>query len=291
MKKPVDQQASWSGATQPRPVPALQRAQGRARIGLCCDDGQVTRLADLFQQGCLKVRLPRPQTPRMLDAVVINTSGGLTGGDALAIEVDAAKGALVTVTTPACERIYRSSGGDALVHQCLRVGCGARLDWLPQETILFDSCRLRRRLDVRLEQDAEITLAEGLLFGRAAMGEALGSGLVSDFWTIRRDGQLLFADAVHLSEPLAATMACPSTLHAGLAMATILHVGAGIEAKRDTLRSVLGERKEARAGVSVVGGVLVVRIVAWSGAALRALLVSALGPLRGGCALPRNWFC
>ncbi len=272
-------------------VPVLQRAQGHAKIGLCSDSDQNTRLTRLFQQGCLKVRLPRPELDGSVDAVLINTSGGLTGGDALSIEVDLGEGARATVTTPGCERIYRSIGGEALIHHRLQVGRHARLDWLPQETILFDRCRLRRSFDIRLLDDAEVTVAEAILFGRTAMGETVESGFLSDFWTVHRGGRMLYADAMRIAEPFGQTIAGPTTLGGYAAMASLVHVGNDLEAKRDALRLVFTELNGLVAGASVVGGVLVARMLARSSRALRSMLITALYSLRERRPLPRNWLC
>ena len=217
--------------------------------------------------------------------------GGLTGGDALSVDVSLDDGARATVTTPGCERIYRSVDGDAVVHQRLQVGRRARLDWIPQETILFDRARLSRRFDIELQDDAEITLAEAMLFGRAAMGETIRSGFVRDCWTVRRDGRLLFADAMRIAEPFDEAMACSTTLCGGGAMATLVHVGRDLEAKRDALRDVFAEDRGSLAGASIVNDVLVARIVASSGRALRSTLVAALSVLREQRTLPRNWLC
>jgi urease accessory protein len=247
-------------------------------------------LSDLFQEGCLKVRLPRPDTDGDIDAIIINTAGGLTGGDMLSVEIMLDEDARATVTTPGCERVYRSSGGEAVVRQRLRVGRGGRLDWIPQETILFDHARLIRELDVQLETDAEITLAEAILFGRTAMGETVKGGFLSDFWRISRDGRLLFADVVRMSERLDQCMASPAVLDGHIAMASVVHVGKALEFKRDALRADFSEIERSVAGVSVIGDVLVARILAPSGRALRDVLIRALSCLRGRRPLPRNWF-
>ena len=147
----------------PGPGPRLQRAQGRARVRVCSARNGTTRLSELYQEGCLKVRLPHSETGGEISVAVINTAGGLTRGDSLSVDVVLEEGARATVTTPACERIYRSIGGEVSIGQRLQVGRGARLDWLPQETILFDRARLRRRFDVELEAGAEVTLSEVIL--------------------------------------------------------------------------------------------------------------------------------
>lgn len=270
--------------------PALQRARGRVRVCFRRSQDGRTCVGDLFQEGCLKLRLPRPQCDEA-ELVMINIAGGLTGGDGLSIKVTVGDGARATVTTPGCERIYRAIAGEVLIEQRLRVGRGARLDWIPQETILFDRSRMRRRLDVQLEADAQITIAEAVLFGRTAMGETVNDGFFSEFWTISRDGRLLFADATRIAESFAAITACSATLGCRTAMASLLHVGRDPVAKRDALRTRFAQSAEAIAGASVVGDVLIAKIVAFSGSALRRALIPALACLRDPRPLPRLWSC
>lgn len=137
------------------PPPAgarLQRSSGQGRLAVRRADGR-TRLADLYQEGAQKIRLPRPLGRRDLEAVLINTAGGLTGGDRLCWSVEAAAGSALTVTSQACEKVYRSLGDSARVTSRLALGPGARLCWLPQETILFDGSRLDRRLSAEMAPD------------------------------------------------------------------------------------------------------------------------------------------
>ena len=144
------------------PSARMQRAEGAARIAFRNRDG-ATRLERLFQEGCAKVRLPRQLPGMQAEAILINTAGGLTGGDCLSTNVELGAGTSAMLTTQACERIYRSTGSDAVVSSSLRVGKGAKLAWLPQETILFDRGRLARRLNVDLAEDAEIVRGGGRL--------------------------------------------------------------------------------------------------------------------------------
>lgn len=273
------------------PSDALQRARGHARLGVESRGDSQTRLKRLVQEGCLKIRLLRPEPDGSLDAVLINTSGGLTGGDQISVEIDVGEGARTTVTTPGCERIYRSLGSEAMVHQCLQVGRCARLDWVPQETILFDQSRLRRRVDVRLAATAEVTVCESILFGRTAMGETVTNGFLSDFWTVERDGRMLFADATRVADPFANTLTSPSALGGFLAVACVVHVGQDLEAKRDALRARFPQNGACVAGASVVGDVLVARIAAASARTLRQALIPALETVREQRPLPRNWLC
>ncbi|WP_324749233.1 urease accessory protein UreD [Sphingomonas sp. LY54] len=221
----------------------------------------------------------------------MNISGGLTGGDRLSIEVAVGEGASATVTTPACEHIYRSAGGDASIEQRLRVDRAARLDWIPQETIVFDRGRVRRRLEVELAHDAEITIAETLIFGRAAMGESVKQGSLSDFWTVRRDGHLLYADAIRIDDPVASTLGSSATLNGHKAFASLLHVGRDLAAKRDELRAAFSLAPGSPAGASIIGDILVARVAAPIGASLRHSIIPALACLRAPLPLPRFWSC
>jgi len=153
-------------------TPRLQRAAGAGRIQVRRAEG-ATRLARLYQDGCAKIRLPTDHAARSLEAVLINTSGGLTGGDRISWQVDAQAGASLTVSTQACEKVYRARDGEARVAVTLSAGEGARIDWLPQETILFEGSRLNRTLEVDLDEDATLTAVEAVLLGREAMLEPL----------------------------------------------------------------------------------------------------------------------
>ena len=133
--------------------------------------------------------------------MLINTGGGMAGGDRMSIAVGIAEGARAVLTTQAAEKLYRSDGPETEIAVDIALGPGSRLDWLPQEQILFDGARLRRRLDVELAASAALTLVESVVFGRVAMGEVAESGSFRDRWRIRRDGRLVFAEDVRLEGP------------------------------------------------------------------------------------------
>ena len=270
---------------------SLQRACGKLVVRLQADEHGKTRLCDLFQQGCLSARLPRSQRLGEVDVIMMNTAGGLTGGDRLSVDVSVGEGAHAALTTPACERLYRSIGGEVTIDQRLAVGCRARLDWIPQETILYDGGRVRRRLDVELADGAEITIAESLLLGRAAMGESVERGSYQDFWTLRRAGRLCFADAVRIAAPIDRLAACPTVLGGRTALASIVHVGSDLTDKRDALRAAFAAIEPLWAGASVVGDVLVARMVAQDGRLLRRALLAALTCVRRERGLPRSFLC
>jgi len=244
-----------------------------------------TRLDRLYQCGAAKVRLPNVAPGAPPQAVLINTAGGLTGGDRLSVAVALAAETRASVTTQACEKVYRSAGGLARVATRLQVGPGARLDWLPQETILFDGAGLERALEVELADGATLLACEAVLFGRKASGETIRSGLLAERWRVRRGGRVVFADDLRFDWAANADLlARPAVLDGATAIATVLLIGPHPEAHLDRVRAIVGDC----GGASVWGGKLLARITGASGAALRRALVPVLQELSGG-ALPRIW--
>lgn len=262
----------------------MQRADGEARVAFRRRAG-ASRLERLYQEGCAKVRLPKALAGWAPEAVLINTAGGLTGGDRLRTSISVAAGASAVISTQACERVYRSMGDDALVSNAIRVADGGRTAWLPQETILFDGGRLKRSLEIDLEDDAELVAVEAILFGRTAMGEAVRSGSLHDRWRVRRDGRLIFADDFRTSGDVAAALARPATLCGAHAMATVLYVGAEPQQWLEPVREIIGPA----GGASAWGGKLVARLVAETGHALRRRLEPLLSLLLRGQPLPKVW--
>ncbi len=264
--------------------PRLQRSEGAARIAFKWSRGG-TRLDRLFQSGAAKVRLPHVPANEPPLAVLINTAGGLTGGDRMSAEVTLATNCHAVVTTQACEKIYRSASGSAEIGTRLTLAEGARLDWLPQETILFDGARLARRLEADLSPSAELLIVEAAIFGRSARGETVRSGLFTDRWRIRRDGRLIFADDLRFDWADADLLSRPAVLAGAAAMATILLVTEEPARDLSALREIVGDS----GGVSAWNGKLLVRLTAKTGEALRHTLVPALVALRDGASLPKFW--
>ncbi len=263
-------------------TPRLQRAQGEGHISTQLLDGR-TRLRALYQEGAAKIRLPHTHDAS-LQAVLINTAGGLCGGDDIRWTAEAAPGARLVLTTQACERVYRSTGDDARLTTRLTAAAGARLDWLPQETILYEGGRLYRTLEVDLAPDATFCAVEAVLLGREAMGEDARGARLADRWRIRRGGKLIHAEATRLSaDPLERDAL--SLLDGASAFATVLYVGADAERKLDPIRALLA----GHSGTSVVGERLVVRATAESGLALRRIIAPIVAALSSAGSLPRLW--
>lgn len=230
---------------------------GAASVRFAVRDGR-TRLADLYQRAPLRVLFPNPQHGDVLGATVATTSGGLVGGDRLGIAVAAGDGAQAQVTAQAAEKAYRSVGADVLIDVRLSVGRDAWLEWLPQETILFEGARLRRLTAIDIAPGGQLMAGEMLAFGRTARGERLTRGLVRDAWEVRQDGRLVWADALHMDGDLAAPLDHAAGFGGARAYATAIYVGDDAGDHLAAARSLVAAAG-VRAGVTVIGNVLIAR--------------------------------
>lgn len=239
------------------------------------------------ESGSMRIRLPKGEGAG-IDAVLVNTAGGIACGDHFAVEIDARHGSAITVATPAAEKVYRSDGPVAELAVKLSVQAGGRLDWLPQETLLFNEARLLRRLDAEMAVDARLTLFEAVVFGREARNERIESGLFEDRWRIRRGGRLVYADTLRLAGPIADLLQKPSVGKGARAIATLIHLAPDAEARLESVREILASSDRCETAASAWNGMLVVRFCAASIEALRSSACSFLLSFRDE-PLPRVW--
>jgi urease accessory protein len=281
-----------SGSPEPV-VSAAQAAQAatfdanRARGSVALDVAAVhgrTRRMRVFEDGSLRVRFPN-SGDGALEAVTVNTAGGIAGGDRFGFTASVGEGAALSVTTAAAEKVYRSLGADACVDVRLEVAGGGRFTWVPQETILFDRARLRRSFEVNLAADASVLLAEAIVFGRAAMGEVVEQARVIDRWRVRRGGRLIFADTLRLDGEVARKLGASAVARGGTAVATVL-IAPGTEAMTSAVRA-LQDRFAGEVGISAWNAIALARFCAPDGTALRHDMTAVLAALR--VPLPRLW--
>jgi urease accessory protein len=264
---------------------ALERTSGRGRVRLA-----KSGIAELYQEGALRLRPTRRDGPA--EIIAINTAGGLTGGDRLDLTARLDADTSAVITTPACEKIYRSADGDAIVQNAVHLAERSRLDWLPQPMILFDGARIDRRLDVAMAADATLLAVEGMILGRTAMAEEMTSGKVRDSLRVRRDGRALYADSFRADGAegsIRDRLAGRATLYGGRALATLIYVAPDAEQRLDAAREALS-RSASETGASAWNRMLVVRLLAADGQALIADLTGFLSAFRGR-PLPRSWLC
>lgn len=276
----------------PDAPPILQRARGRAEVGFRVRDG-ATRLDRLFQQGQAKIRLPKVHGGEPVTAVLINTGGGIAGGDRIVWGADFGPGTRALVTSQAAERVYRSSPTDGAlsgeIDTRLTIAAGASAEWLPQETILFDRAALSRSLAVDMAADATALLVESVVFGRAAMGERVEDCRLVDRWRIRRGGRLVFADTFRVEGDASAILEGRATGAGARAFATVVLVGPVAETRIDCVRAAL-EGAASAGGASAFDGLAVARLANADPTVLRRDLARLLMHIRQA-ELPRVWSC
>ncbi|WP_066703983.1 urease accessory protein UreD [Celeribacter ethanolicus] len=260
----------------------LQRVRGRAHVMM-----GARGLKDLYQQGSAKAMLPKVHSA-VPEVVFLNTSGGLTAGDRLDYRLEVEGDGALIGTTQTAERAYASvaGGADAEVSVSLHAGAGARLDWLPQETILFETARLTRRTTAQIAGDARFLFSEMVVLGRAAMGETIETLHLSDRREIHRAGRPEFIEPLEIDAGLLALRDNPALLSGARAIATVGLFAPGAEALADLVKPI--QHEGVTAGVSGWNGKLVIRAMAPDGYPLRRYVAQVLKTIRQ-TDLPRVW--
>lgn len=275
--------AARSGITEDA---SLQRSRGVLDL-MISNRGGMSYGERVFQQGAMKVRFPNVARPQPLEAVVLNTAGGLTGGDRLDMAFRINEGAAATITSQACEKVYRALDDTARIEVKISLDTGSAMDWLPQPTIFFDGAQLHRETHVEMAADARLLALEGVIFGRAAMGETVSSGSLSDAWSIKRDGRFLHVDKFESGADIGALLDKVTVLNGNRAMATARYIAPDAENRLDEMRTLLADAA-CPAAASAWDGLMVVRVVAADGYTLVRELTRVLGAFRA-TPMPRVW--
>ncbi len=259
--------------------PRLARSEGRVEVSFV-SKSEKSSLQKLYQSGCGRVRFPDVENRLSPEAVLINTSGGLTGGDVMEYAATVEKDALLTVTGQAAEKIYKSLGDQVLVTADLNVHAGASLEWMPQETILFNKSHLVRRNKVHLHPDAYFLGVEANVFGRTAYGEAVREITLSDGWEIYEEGRLIWYDRFKVDGDAEELFKRPTLLDGAIAAGTIILYWAKAEEQVDILRE-LADGLDSRIGVTALeSNLVIVRMMNKDAALFRKNLIMLLQKIR-----------
>jgi len=263
----------------------FQRAHGMLNISAVHDSDNQSRLKDLRQQGSYRAIFPRPPQGTM-EAVIINTAGGITGGDEFVTQITANDHAKISVTTQAAERIYRSPDFTLGSMQTrLYAKPNAQLYWLPQETILFEGSRLYRRLEAEVAEDSKFLMVEPLIFGREASGESLKSCHLDDSVCITTGKKPIYIDRIKLSGDITSILKRPAVANGGRAMASIVLVD---PRAKETLAGINGLLPSSAGASLLADNILVVRLLCADSFILRNALLPILKHLTHN-AIPKNW--
>ena len=272
----------------------LQRADGCGRIALIGSENG-TRIEDVFERSPIRIMFPRSGHCTVEEAVLINTAGGVAGGDRLECSVAALSGASITVTSQAAEKVYRALSEPACVRTRLKACEDARLAWLPQETIVFNCARLHRSTEIELFSRSELLALEWLVLGRAAHGEVVVGGDIIDSWRVKRDGRLIWADSFRITDEIFPHLKTRALLSNCNAIATLVYFGPHLDKRLDLLREIIPSLG-CNCAATLVSGLIVVRFAAKESSDLKLALRSFLqqfgselgsGPFR----VPKMWSC
>jgi len=272
----------------------LERAAGAGRVVFAGGEDD-TKIVDIYQKFPVALAFPKIDDARHREAVIVNCSGGVAGGDRLQIEIVAQCGSSVAMTTQAAEKVYRALDRPAQITTRLEVHENAKLAWLPQETIVFDKARIKRRTEVALYSGAEIAALEWLVLGRVESGEKVRSGYVLDSWRVSLDGRLVWADGFLLSDEMFAHIHREALLSKWKAIGTLIYFGPHTEIRLELFRDIASSLK-CYCVVTSVGALIVVRFAAEMSSELRFGLRTFLeqssrvlghGPFK----VPKMWSC
>jgi urease accessory protein len=250
---------------------------------------------DVYQRFPIRVFFPRTAGTQVQEAVLVNTSGGIAGGDRLETSVTSMDNASIAVTTQAAEKVYRAIDESAHIKTTLRACDAAKLAWLPQETIVFNRARVCRRTQIEVSSGSELLALEWLVLGRAAHGEKISAGDIMDSWRVRKDGRLVWADSYRVTDDVFPHLSRKALLSDFNSIATLVYFGPDLDRRLAFLREILSSLG-CDCGVTLVSGLIVCRFAAKPSCDLKLALHSLLqqfatelGP--GPFQVPKMWAC
>ena len=251
--------------------------------------GSATRLVAREHRGPLAVQRTFHAADGSCHAYLLHPPGGVVSGDRLETSVDVASGGRALATSPGATKFYRSAGALASQAIDLHVAPGARLDWLPQETIVFSGAAVASTTRVRLAADARHCGWEILCLGRPGSDAPFAAGRWRASLAIDRDGRPLLRERLAVD---AGRLAGPAALRGYPVTATFWATPA-TPALRDALHALLAAQPMP-GGATLVDGLLVVRLLGHASEPLRRILQTCWQTCRAaidGAAptVPRIW--
>jgi len=248
--------------TAPRDLAASPSAwQASLTLGFA-DDAGTTRLFNNLHYGPLRVQKALyPEDRKVCHAIVVHPPGGVVGGDRLELDVGVGARAHAFITTPGAAKWYKANGKVSRQSVHLHVGEGAALEWLPQETIFFDTANVVLEQDIELAAGATYIGCEILCMGRRGSGEVFNTGRVAQRSSIRRDGRLIWWEQGAM---LGGRLGSPLALDGKTVCATLIAAGKALPAAAiadllTAIRADIAADGDHVFGVTHTKGVLVAR--------------------------------
>ncbi len=167
---------------------------GNLKLVYAYNRGQ-TKLASAYSQAPLKIQRPfYPEGNTICHSVILHTAGGIVGGDRLCQDIHLQPQTQALITTPAASKIYRSNGQSGRQKIIIRIGDRGYLEYLPQETIVFNGAIFRQNLHIELGRQATWLAWEIIRFGRSARGEIFNQGEWRAYTEVWQQGKPLWID-------------------------------------------------------------------------------------------------
>jgi urease accessory protein len=272
----------------------LQRANGIGRVVLGSVRGN-TRIKDLFQRSPIRIMFPGTGVGVVDEAVLINTAGGIAGGDRLEYGITALTNASIAVTSQAAEKVYRALDEPSRITTKLSAHGLAKLAWLPQETIVFNRAAINRQTEIEISSGSELLALEWLVFGRAAHGEEMVGGCIIDSWRVKKDGRLVWADTFRATDDVFAHLHRTALLSDCKAIGTLIYFRPQVAARLEGLREMAAQLG-CHCAVTLVAELIIVRFAARLSSDLRRAVRGALEqfsrePGDGPFGVPKMWSC
>ena len=267
----------------------LQRSHGAARLAFANRDNR-NSIVERYASAPVRILTPSIQGG-IPEAVLANTSGGIAGGDTSHIDILVAQNAQALVTGQAAEKIYRSIDMPASIRTVIKIEDGSTLEYLPQESILFDGAKLNRAVNISLGARSCLLLSEMFVLGRWAMNEDFTRGIFLDRWSIDVAGQPIWREGLRIEGGLSSLSSSLGFANAR-ALATIFYAGANAAEVLGLARDVIGPM----GGATIVRGMLVVRMLGNEAGMLKQQLSEIISIIRAAALgrpaeVPRVWRC
>ncbi|MRW88715.1 urease accessory protein UreD [Duganella sp. FT80W] len=265
--------------TAPRDLTASPGAwQASLTLGFA-DDAGTTRLYNKLHHGPLRVQKALyPEDERVCQAIIVHPPGGVVGGDQLEIDIGVGAQAHAFITTPGAAKWYQANGKVSRQSVHLHVNEHAALEWLPQETIFFDTANVVLEQHVELAEGATFLGCEILCMGRRGSGEVFNTGRVRQRSSIRRAGRLIWWEQGDL---IGGRLDSPLTLHGKTVCATLTAAGKPLPAAvLNDIRAAIGADGEHVFGITQTKGVLVARHLGDDSETARRLMLTVWRHLR-----------
>jgi len=270
--------------------------QASLTLGFADDQG-TTRLLDKMHYGPLRVQKALyPEDRKVCQAIIIHPPGGVVGGDQLDIDIGVGDNAHAFITTPGAAKWYKANGKVSRQSVHLHVNEHAALEWLPQETIFFDTADVLLEQQVELATGATFLGCEILCMGRRGSGEVFNSGRIRQRSSIRREGRLIWWEQ---GDMLGGRLDSPLALNGHTVSATLIAAGKPLPAAvlndlLSQIRADIAADGEHRFGVTHTKGVLVARHLGDDSETARRLMLTVWRRLRPhllerAAVTPRIW--